>query len=105
MSEPTCRWCDKPLEEHANERSVEAKRYVCQGLRNRFLPRGSAPHLTAQREYEVWPVKLLLCEACLLGMGEVCHTPACALCRHDAPGPFPIMPELYEVVDDEDASQ
>ena len=42
-------------------------------------------------------VKLWLCESCLMGEGEECHTPGCALWLHRCPD-FPVMEELYEVV-------
>ena len=38
-----------------------------------------------------------MCEACLNGDGEECHTPGCALHLHNSPG-HPIMPELYTVI-------
>lgn len=57
--------------------------------------------LNEQGEYRVHRVNLLLCEGCLLGKGQECHTPACALCWHDAPAPFPINPELYLIVERE----
>lgn len=47
-------------------------------------------------------VKLWLCEACLQGEGEECHTPGCALWIHDSPG-HPILPDLYEVLDEREA--
>ena len=27
-------------------------------------------------------IEVTICEACLNGEGDVCHTPGCALCRH-----------------------
>lgn len=42
-------------------------------------------------------VKIWLCEACLDGNGEVCHTPRCALCRNRSPD-IPVHPELYSVL-------
>lgn len=42
-------------------------------------------------------VKIWLCEACLNGEGQECHTPGCALWIHNSPG-LPIAPELYEVL-------
>jgi len=42
-------------------------------------------------------VIIMLCEACLRGEGDECHTPECALCFHNSPG-HPIHPELYEVI-------
>lgn len=44
-------------------------------------------------------VQIWLCEACLNGEGEECHTPGCALFLHNSPG-MPIMPELYEILDE-----
>lgn len=44
-------------------------------------------------------VKIWLCEACLNGEGEECHTPGCALWIHSSPG-HPIIPELYEVLNE-----
>ena len=50
-------------------------------------------------------VKIWLCEACLNGEGEECHTPCCALFIRRCPD-IPIMPELYEVLDEyEDREQ
>ena len=40
-----------------------------------------------------------LCEACLVGEGEECHTPGCALWMHNSPG-HPINEELYTVLDE-----
>jgi hypothetical protein len=48
-------------------------------------------------EYRVHCVKLRLCEGCLLGIGEMCSTPGCAMWLHNSPF-MPIHPELYEVV-------
>ena len=44
-------------------------------------------------------IKITLCEACLQGLGEECHTPGCALFIHNSPG-LPIYPALYEVLDE-----
>ncbi len=44
-------------------------------------------------------VKIRLCEACLEGRGDECHTPECALCFHSSPG-YPIHREMYEVLDE-----
>lgn len=41
-------------------------------------------------------VKIWICEGCLEGEGEMCHTPGCALIRHMVD--LPIGPELYEVI-------
>lgn len=43
-----------------------------------------------------------ICEACLAGEGEMCHTPECALCRHSVD--LPIWPELYHVVHEYDST-
>jgi len=42
-------------------------------------------------------IVITLCEACLKGEGEECHTPGCALFLHNSPG-FEIMPEAYDVL-------
>ena len=39
-----------------------------------------------------------ICEACLDGIGEECHTPECALFLHSVD--LPIDKELYEVIDE-----
>ena len=41
-------------------------------------------------------IKIWICEACLRGEGEECHTPGCAFFLH--PVGDPIAAELYEVV-------
>ena len=40
---------------------------------------------------------IALCEACLKGEGEECHTPQCALYMHNSPG-HEIWPEMYEIL-------
>lgn len=40
-------------------------------------------------------IKIIICEACLDGKGQECHTPGCALFLHRVD--LPIHPELYEV--------
>ena len=45
---------------------------------------------------------ITICEDCLNGIGEMCHNPGCALCRHKVD--LPIPPEMYEVLEP-DASQ
>ena len=50
---------------------------------------------------KVKQVKIWICQACLDGEGEECHTPECAWFLHDSPG-APIMPELYEVLQEFD---
>lgn len=37
-----------------------------------------------------------ICEACLNGEGEQCHTPGCFLIRHRAPD-FPICRDVLEI--------
>ncbi len=49
-------------------------------------------------------IKLVLCQACLDGVGEECHTPECAWYLHNSPG-HPIMPELYEVLKEWDSEE
>ncbi len=41
-------------------------------------------------------IVIWICEACLKGEGEVCHTPGCALCRHKVD--LPIHEESYTVI-------
>lgn len=48
-------------------------------------------------------IKISLCEACLNGEGEECHSPGCALFLHNSPG-YPITPELYTVIQEWDES-
>ncbi len=43
-------------------------------------------------------IKIRICEACLDGIGQECHTPGCALFLHSVD--LPIAPELYEVLDE-----
>ena len=43
-------------------------------------------------------IKITICEACLNGQGEECHTPGCALIFHGVD--LPIYPELYEVIEE-----
>lgn len=40
-------------------------------------------------------VTMHICEACLDGVGDECHTPECAMWLHTVDLPFP--PESYEV--------
>ena len=42
-------------------------------------------------------VKITLCESCLMGEGNECHTPECALFLHNSPG-FEIGMEMYEII-------
>jgi hypothetical protein len=46
-------------------------------------------------------IQLHMCDACIRGEGQECHTPGCALFLHNSPG-FPIAPELYTVVEPND---
>ncbi len=46
------------------------------------------------KKIEIW-----LCELCLNGEGEECHTPGCALFLHDSPG-HPIIRELYKILEE-----
>lgn len=48
---------------------------------------------------KVKKVEILLCESCLKGEGQECHTPGCALFLHNSPG-HPIIPELYKVLEE-----
>lgn len=41
-------------------------------------------------------IQITICEPCLAGIGEECHTPGCALFLHRVD--LPIHPDLYEVV-------
>lgn len=41
-------------------------------------------------------IAIQICEPCLAGEGEMCHTPACALCRHRVD--LPIDSDLYQVL-------
>ncbi len=41
-------------------------------------------------------IRISICEACLDGVGEECHTPGCALFIHAVD--LPIDPGLYEVI-------
>lgn len=61
------------------------------------VPDGGDENETMKTETEpkVKTVRIRLCEACLNGEGQECHTPGCALFLHNSPG-HPIMPELYE---------
>ena len=43
-------------------------------------------------------IKIIICEACLKGEGEECHTPGCAFFLHSID--LPIHPEMYEVIDE-----
>lgn len=43
-------------------------------------------------------IKITICEACLKGEGEECHTPGCALFLHSVD--IPIISELYDVLEE-----
>lgn len=45
-------------------------------------------------------VEITICEACLDGEGDECHTPGCALYLHSVD--LPIAPEMYKVIDEYD---
>ena len=45
-------------------------------------------------------ITIHVCEACLDGQGEVCHTPGCALFLHKVD--LPIHPEMYTVLEEYD---
>jgi hypothetical protein len=51
-----------------------------------------------QKRIMLKTIKITICEMCLEGIGEVCHVPGCALCRHRVD--LPIAPELYEVLEE-----
>ena len=48
-------------------------------------------------------IKITICEACLNGEGQECHTPECAMFLH-AVG-LPIHPEMYEVLQEREAPE
>jgi len=54
--------------------------------------------MSEEKEVAVHVVKIALCELCLQGEGEECHTPGCALWMKNSPG-VPISEELYEIQD------
>lgn len=62
------------------------------------------PKETIQPEALVHLVKINLCELCLQGAGEECHTPGCALFLHNSPG-LPIAPEMYEIVNKDNSKE
>ena len=43
-------------------------------------------------------ISIYICEACLNGKGQECHTPGCALFLHSVD--LPIDPRLYQVLDE-----
>jgi hypothetical protein len=45
-------------------------------------------------------VRMWICQACLDGDGDECHTPGCALYLHSVD--LPIAPELYKVLAEAD---
>lgn len=42
-------------------------------------------------------VTIAICEGCLEGIGEECHTPGCAFFLHDVSTGMAIDPAMYEV--------
>lgn len=48
-------------------------------------------------------IKIWVCQYCLDGKGEECHTPGCSLYLHRVD--LPIAPELYEVIKEVDHEQ
>lgn len=46
-------------------------------------------------------VAIWLCEACLNGEGQECHTPDCAMFLHRVDLPF--HPEIYQVLHEQDS--
>lgn len=57
---------------------------------------GSTSNHKGNETMKLKQVKIWLCQGCLDGDGEECHTPGCALYLHKVD--LPIMPELYEVL-------
>jgi hypothetical protein len=49
--------------------------------------------ISTTKQYKIW-----LCNGCIDGVGEMCHVPECALCRHSVD--IPIGREMLELVDD-----
>jgi hypothetical protein len=47
-------------------------------------------------------IEIRICEACLNGEGDECHTAGCALWLHSID--LPIMPELYRVIREEEVT-
>jgi hypothetical protein len=45
-------------------------------------------------------VRMWICQACLDGDGDECHTPGCALYLHSVD--LPIAPEVYKVLAEAD---
>lgn len=50
---------------------------------------------TRDEDIPVRKYSIDLCDACIDGLGEECHTPGCALWIHDSPG-IPISVASYE---------
>lgn len=48
-------------------------------------------------------IEIMICEACLAGKGEECHTPGCALWLHTVD--LPIDPGLYTVIREFEVSE
>ena len=47
---------------------------------------------------EIKIVQIPLCNYCLDGEGDECHTPGCALFLHNSPG-HSIAKELYKIIE------
>lgn len=45
-------------------------------------------------------VNILICDGCLNGEGQECHTPECAFWMHDVSTGLVIDPHLYEVIEE-----
>jgi hypothetical protein len=101
--EIVCQWCGESAEAHVADPPAGEEgpkpRVPCLGRKSGFLASDKILQASLHSgEFLVHRVSILLCEACLLGMGSECHTPGCALWMHVSPG-HPIMRELYEVID------
>jgi len=53
-------------------------------------------HKNKKEEMKIKKIEIWICEACLEGQGEECHTPGCALFLHAVD--FPIGKGLYTVI-------
>lgn len=52
--------------------------------------------LNRERHMKLKLVQMWICQGCLDGDGDECHTPGCAMYLHSVD--LPIAPELYEVL-------
>lgn len=52
---------------------------------------------------KVHKIVIWICEACLRGEGDECHTPGCALFLHAVD--IPIHRELYEIIESREAPE